>query len=167
MNLRRLRKIHRGFGTLHARFGMGKDIGQYGVRKNSARVTETRKMINDIEDVIHEFAHVVAQGVRVTQLRKYDRLPILSTNSKFGKVSALVSDCLEIDTNAITLLAGEEFGLWGADRLSKATQVISLNLEGFQGDAKEAILTQMCDRHVRKKARSLVQWLVKQSTHGA
>lgn len=114
--------------------------------------------INDIEDVIHELAHMLAQGVSIKDLDNADSLKIVSATSRHGKVSQLVADHLELDANAITLLTGESLGLWPADRLTRAADVIAF-FEGFDGDPKAAILSQMRDANVRRSATHLTRWL--------
>jgi hypothetical protein len=114
----------------------------------------------DLENVVHELAHLLSQGVTIPEFPSMHSLPVLQCLQHPYRVSRVVSNALELDANAITLLVGGKLGLWSPRRLHDATHVYGFNLEGFAGDPKEAILSQMKDPYIKGLARALIQYLV-------
>jgi len=162
LTLAKLRDLHGRWGAVYRQFNMHEHIAPYAnldTLKGRSLAQQKDVILFDLENVVHELAHLLSQGVTVPEFSSMFNLPVLQCLQSPYRVSRVVSNALELDANAITLLVGGKLGLWSPRRLHDATHVYGFNLEGYIGDPKEAILAQMRDPHIKGLSRELVQYL--------
>ena len=162
LSLRKLRALHTRWADVYRQFNMQEHI-PYATPSDlkGANPAQQRDVILfDLENVVHELAHLLAQGVTVADFASLRSLPVLQSLKSPHRVSTNVSNALELDANAIALLAGGQLGLWSPRRLHDATHVYGFNLEGSVSDPKTVIITQMRDPHIKAQAKSLTRYLM-------
>lgn len=166
MDLRSLRRLHSKFKKLYNDHEMNQDLQLSWGPPIDRMIKKTRRwqrrerylLLADLESVTHEFAHMMAQGVRILGFPKR-RLAILAQ----PKVSEKVSDALEVDATAITLLVGIRLGWWTKDRIQSAQEVLE-TLGTYDSDGervREEIMRQLKDPHVKKSSLALARWFDK------